>query len=272
MSQENTTPPAFFKVPAIIPTPEVFKAVLVYQRAKEAFQATTSVFKRTKAGYLRKDDIQAYTEAERVFYNDGAAAAATIHTWQSDVTANHSKAYYQSMVGAFLSFCNDHLEARDTAFIKASNGHIEANGQHVSCYFSLPCTPDYVDVAFGHRKYKARLRIGREGIESVDFYEVKEGDRVSGFQDVSARMKYRDWNERLRHPMVKVSNDEMSPTDAVAYADLIKEAATLASALTDFNNLYVCNYDIFAHKSDLIAEALTIRPGYFDAPNNPDAQ
>jgi hypothetical protein len=272
MSQSETTPPAFFKAPTINPTPEVFKAVLVYQRAKEAFNAADAAFKRTKAGYLREADMPARAAAQGKFYLDGHAAWKTIHDWHDEVTTLHSTVYFHSMVGAFLSFANDHLEARDTGFVKAVNAHIAANGQHVSALFGLPCTPDWVDVAFGSRRYKAALRIGREGIEAVDFYEVKDDNRVSGFHDVSARMKYRCYEERLRHPLVKVTNDEMPPSAAVDYADLIKEAATLASALTDFNNSVMSDYNLYQHRLDMVSDALTIRIGYFEEPVNPDAE
>jgi hypothetical protein len=272
MSQTENTPPAFFKAPTVTPTPEVFKAVLVYQRAKDAFKATDAAFKRTKAGYLRKDDYAAHTEAARTFYRDAYEAWKTIHAWSNEVAVAHATSYYQSMVGCFLSFANDHTEACDTSFIKSVNAHIHNNGQHISCFFYLPCTPDMVDVAFGKRRYKASLRIGQTGIDSVDFYEIKENDKVSGFHDVSARMTYRDWAERFRHPLVKVSNDEMSPSSAQDYAELIKEAATLASALTDFNNLNIGEYDLHKHREDMIAEALTVRLGYFDEPRTPDAQ
>jgi hypothetical protein len=270
MSEETNTPPAFFKAPAVTAPVEVLKALLVYQKAKGAYEAKESAFKRTKAGYIRESDMPAHADAQGIFYREANAAWMTIHKWADEVATLHATTYFQSLLAAFLDFANDHAEARKTKTIQAATGFIKDNGGHVSRLFTYNCSPDWVDVAFGSMRYKAAIRLENPVVNSVDFYEIQDGDRVSGFHDVSARMKYQQIDESLRHPLVKVSNEEFSPTNAESYADLIKEAATLASALSDFNNLHVGEYSLYEHRSELVNEALTIPLGDIDEPVNPD--
>lgn len=270
MSQETNTPPAFFKAPAVTAPVEVLKALLVYQKANGSFETASGAIKRTKAGRIREADMPAFADAQRAFYRDAHAAWKTIHVWADEVATLHATTYFQSLLSAFIGFAQNHEEARKTKTIQAVDFFLRKNGDHVSRLFTYNCSPDWVDVAFGSLRYKAAIRLEHPVVNSVDFYQIQDGGRVSGFHDVSARMRYQQIDERLRHPLVKVSNDEFSPTNAESYADLIKEAATLASALSDFNNLHVGQYNLYQHRSELVNEALTIPLGSVDEPVNPD--
>jgi hypothetical protein len=273
MSQTENTPPAFFKAPTVTPTAEVFKALLVYQRARDAFKESTAGIKRTKAGNLREADKDAYVEAERVFHRDGAGAYDVIHDWGNEVAEQFSGAYYQSLAEAFLAYANSREEAKATRTIQALNGLIAAEGRGIAGLFAGITVPEWVEVRFGTTGFKVALRLENPGVASIDFYELGADGRHSGFTDFSAKMHYKNYNDTLRNPMVKYASVECNPDEAENYADLVKEVAILARTLTCFNNNEVgVDYDIHRHRYDKIEEALTVRHSSITYPRNPDAE
>jgi hypothetical protein len=272
MSQSENTPPAFFKAPAVTAPSEVFKALLVYQRAQAIFQTTDAAFKRTKAGYLRKDDYPAHDEAQRAFYRDAHAAWKTIHDWADEVTLAHSSAYFKSLWATFIAAGIADPVVSQTAVFKAIKAHPDVDGD-VSRMFAMPCTPDWFDAFYGSRKFRIAIRLENPYVNSIDFYGVREDNRVSGFNDISARLHYRGYQDEHHKPVVRVSSEEGDPAALADYAAAIKDAGILATFIADFNNREVpMKYDLHRHRGDLIEQVLTVRPGSIDEPVNPDAK
>lgn len=274
MSEEyHTTPPAFFNVPTFTAPAEVLKALLVYQRAGAAHDEAQAAFKRTKAGRIKDADREAELEVQRTFYRDGHAAWKTIHDWMDECSVTYADVYYQGMMTAFLAYAGDHIFARDTKTIKGINDLIQERGGHVARLFAGHCTPHWVNVTFGDQKYMFLLRLNRAGIEAVEYYQQDEDGRPHGWYAVTGRLAYKHWEERFYKPQVRIQNEECSPSLAESLAEAIREAATMASLVTDFtNNAGSVYFDYHEHRKGLLKEALTVSPADIDEPNNPDAE
>ena len=123
------------------------------------------------------------------------------------------------------------------------------------------------------RKFRIAIRLENPFVNSIDFYGVRDDNRVSGFNDISARLHYRGYQDEHHKPVVRVSSEEGDPIALADYADAIKDAGILATFIADFNNREVpMKYDLHRHRGDLIEQVLTVRPGSINEPTNPDAQ
>jgi hypothetical protein len=273
MSDTETTPPAFFKAPTFTATAEVLKALLVYQKAEAAHDDAQSAFKRTKAGRIKDADREAELDVQRVFYRDGHAAWKTIDNWIDECQVKYADAYYQGMMPAFLAYASDHEFARNTKTIVAIKDYIEQRGGDVARLFGGHCTPHWVETTFAGEKYMFLVRLNRVGVESVEYYQQDAEGRPSGWPAVHARLNYKHWEELFYKPQVRIANEECSPTQAESIAEVIKDAATIASLLADFvNNAGAMGFDYHEHKKGLLKEALTVSPAEIGEPNNPDAE
>jgi hypothetical protein len=117
------------------------------------------------------------------------------------------------------------------------------------------------------------VRLNRVGVESVEYFQQDAEGRPTGWPAVHARLAYKHWEELFYKPQVRIANEECSPNQAESIAEVIKDAATIASLLADFvNNAGAMGFDYHEHKKGLLKEALTVSPSEIGEPNNPDAE
>jgi len=264
--------PAWLTIPQPVPTTELFRAILGYQKAEAEFLEKDAAFKRTKAGRIKDADLDAYKVIERERYLAAKDHAKVIQEFKHEWFEETYRVFIKDLLSAFLTFGLDGHEMQTTAVFQA----IEEKFGKADFFTENGCRVNYIHITHGSIKSAINININRR-LESIGLDEVLPDGKIRGSWGgrIKAKLAYRAWtDDRDNEPFrgqVCTYQEEMCPVATRDFAAILHDMSWIADGIAQFNDKHHAGthrYD--ADRDNVLIDAIGYDITDVSTPDNPD--